>query len=107
MVRGKRKNRVRRGQLRAAIMLAAALPAIVAEDAHAQRASENAVTEADDAFGTTVGNESIGIYSTYDVRGFSPLQAGNVQIEGLYFDKVGDENDRVQASSRIKVGIAA
>lgn len=75
--------------------------------AHAQRASENAVTAANDAFGTTVGNESVGIYSTFDVRGFSPLQAGNVRIDGLYFDKVGDENDRIQESSRIKVGIAA
>lgn len=74
---------------------------------YAQRASENAVTAADDAFGTTVGNETIGIYDSEDVRGFSPLQAGNVRIEGLYFDKVGDENDRIQASSRIQVGIAA
>ncbi len=75
--------------------------------AHAQRATENAVTAADDAFGTTVGNESIGIYTDFDVRGFSPLQAGNVRIEGLYFDKVGDDNDRIIASSRIRVGIAA
>ena len=78
-----------------------------AHDAHAQRAGENAVTAAEDVFGTTVGNESVGIYDTEDVRGFSPLQAGNVRIEGLYFDKVGDENDRLQASSRIHVGIAA
>ena len=73
----------------------------------AQRAGENAVTQAEDAFGTAVGNEKIGIYNDEDVRGFSPLQAGNVRIEGLYFDKVGDENDRLQDSSRIRVGIAA
>jgi len=73
----------------------------------AQRAGENAVTAADDAFGTAVGNEKIGIYNENNVRGFSPIQAGNERIEGLYFDKVGDENDRIQASSRIRVGIAA
>jgi iron complex outermembrane receptor protein len=75
--------------------------------AHAQRASENAVTAADDAFGTTVGNETIGIYNDFDVRGFSPLQSGNARIEGLYFDRVGDGNDRLLESSRIRVGIAA
>ena len=74
--------------------------------AWAQRAGENAVTAAEDVFGTTIGNETIGIYTTEDVRGFSPLKAGNVRIEGLYFDKVGDENDRIQESSRIRVGIA-
>jgi iron complex outermembrane receptor protein len=75
--------------------------------AKAQRAGENAVTQADDAFGTSVGNERIGIYNENNVRGFSPIQAGNERIEGLYFDKVGDANDRIQASSRIRVGIAA
>jgi iron complex outermembrane recepter protein len=75
--------------------------------AHAQRAGENAVTQADDAFGTAVGSERIGIYNENEVRGFSPIQAGNERIEGLYFDKVGDANDRIQASSRIRVGIAA
>jgi iron complex outermembrane receptor protein len=88
-------------------MLAGLSPVLVARSALAQRASENAVTQAEDAFGTTVGNEKIGIYNEDDVRGFSPLQAGNERIEGLYFDKVGDENDRVQESSRIRVGIAA
>ncbi|MEP6831348.1 MAG: TonB-dependent receptor [Rhizomicrobium sp.] len=88
-------------------MLAATLSIITDRSAQAQRASENAVTQADDAFGTTIGNEKIGIYDEDDVRGFSPLQAGNARIDGLYFDKVGDENDRIQESSRIRVGIAA
>ena len=96
-----------RKRLAAVMVLASLLPFIAAHEALAQRAGENAVTAAEDVFGTTVGNESIGIYDTEDVRGFSPLQAGNVRIEGLYFDKVGDENDRLQASSRIHVGIAA
>src|SRR5579863_8398088 len=90
-----------------AVLLATALVAAASEPAHAQRAAENAVTQADDAFGTTVGNERVGIYNENNVRGFSPLLAGNERIEGLYFDKVGDENDRIQESSRIRVGIAA
>lgn len=91
-----------------AIQVAASLIAVFAViPAHAQRAGENAVTQADDAFGTSVGNERIGIYNENNVRGFSPIQAGNERIEGLYFDKVGDANDRIQASSRIRVGIAA
>ena len=36
--------------------------------AQAQRAADNAVTSAQDAFGTTVGNESIGLYSTGGVH---------------------------------------
>lgn len=80
---------------------------VAMQDAHAQRASENAVKQADDAFGTTIGNEKVGIYNGDDVRGFSPIQAGNARIDGLYFDKVGDENDRIQESSRVRVGIAA
>jgi iron complex outermembrane receptor protein len=91
-----------------AVQAAACLfAAFAALPAHAQRAAENAVTQADDAFGTSVGNERIGIYNENNVRGFSPIQAGNERIEGLYFDKVGDANDRIQASSRIRVGIAA
>src|ERR1041384_7411199 len=61
--------------------LAASAPAL------GQRAEENAVTSAEDAFGTTIGRESIGLYSEDDVRGFSPASAGNVRIEGLFFDQ--------------------
>lgn len=96
-----------RRRFRLALLLAASLPVAAINSAQAQRASENAVTAAEDVFGTTVGNESIGIYNNFDVRGYSPLQAGNVRIEGLYFDQVGDENDRIEESSRIRVGIAA
>ena len=48
--------------------------------AWAQRADDNAVAAADDAFGTTVGNESIGLYTTGNARGFSPVQASNVRL---------------------------
>lgn len=100
-------GKVGRRRFQAAMILAVLSALAVAQSAHAQRAGENAVTTADDAFGTTVGNETIGIYNDFDVRGFSPLQSGNVRIDGLYFDKVADDNDRLFDSSRIRVGIAA
>jgi iron complex outermembrane receptor protein len=50
------------------------------------RSSDNAVTQAEDAFGFSVGRESLGIYSSGNARGFSPTAAGNVRINGLYFD---------------------
>ena len=40
--------------------------------AFAQRTDDNAVKEADDAFGKSVGDEQIGIYNAGMVRGFSP-----------------------------------
>ena len=55
--------------------------------AHAQRTSENVVTAAQDAFGTTIGDDSIGLYSSKNARGFSPKDAGNMRIEGLFFDQ--------------------
>jgi iron complex outermembrane receptor protein len=73
----------------------------------AQRAAENAVTAAQDAFGTTVGNESIGLYSAIDVRGFSPTDAGNLRIDGLYFDRQGDTTNRIISGNTVRVGISA
>ena len=34
-----------------------------------------------DAFGTSIGSESIGLYSQQDARGFSPKDAGNFRID--------------------------
>ena len=69
--------------------------------------SENALQSAADAFGTSVGRESIGLYSSSDVRGFSPIAAGNVRIEGMYFDPMVPPNGRLSGGSSIKVGISA
>ena len=90
-----------------ALCLAAALMPLAATGAHAQRATENAVSAASDAFGVSVGNEHIGLYSNFDVRGFSPILAGNARIDGLYFDQVSRLNSRLRESSAIRVGIAA
>lgn len=78
-----------------------------ATPALAQRTGENAVTAADDAFGTTVGNETIGLYSTDEVRGFSPVAAGNVRIDGLYLGGIVIGNQRIQAGTDIRVGLSA
>ena len=75
--------------------------------AHAQRAGENAISAANDAFGTSVGNESLGLYNANDARGFSPVTAGNVRVEGLYFDQQPSLNARLVAGSAVHVGISA
>ncbi len=87
--------------------LAALALALSALPAHAQRTDDNAVVQAEDAFGTSVGDEQIGIYSSDDVRGFSPESAGNVRIEGLFFDQQGFITGRLTDGSTIHVGISA
>jgi len=53
-----------------------------------RRAAENAVRSAQDAFGTSIGRETIGLYSAGSVRGFSANAAGNARINGLFYDPV-------------------
>ena len=89
---------------RAALLTFTALAAL---PAYAQRASESAVDTADDAFGTRIGNESLGLYSASDARGFSPNIAGNVRIDGLYFDQQPALNERLVRGSAVRVGISA
>lgn len=85
----------------ALLMTVAAAPAL------AQRADENATTQANDAFGTSVGNERVGIYSPEFVRGFSPIDAGNVRIEGLYFDQQVSPTGRLVEGTTVRVGLSA
>jgi iron complex outermembrane receptor protein len=75
--------------------------------AAAQRASENVVASAEDAFGTSVGNERVGLYNPSSARGFSPIVAGNVRIEGLYFDLQGQLPERLVSGSNMRVGLSA
>ncbi len=75
--------------------------------ASAQRAEQNAARAAEDAFGVSYANESIGLYDEEDVRGFSPIDAGNVRLEGLYIDQRADLSYRVVDSSIIRVGLTA
>ncbi len=84
-----------------AVLLASATPAF------GQRTGENAVASAQDAFGTSVGNERVGLYFPQSARGFSPVQAGNVRINGLFFDYQTDLNSRLISGSNVRVGLTA
>lgn len=81
---------------------------LVALPAAAQRTEDNAVTAAADAFGVTVGFQTIGLYSPTSVRGFNPAQAENLRIDGLYYDQqLTYSNPFLFSRSDIRVGIAA
>jgi iron complex outermembrane recepter protein len=71
------------------------------------RAQENVIREAEDAFGTSVGRETIGIYSASNVRGFSAIEAGNARINGLYFDQIAGPSARIRRSTAVRVGLSA
>lgn len=75
----------------------------------AQRASDDVVASAQDAFGTAIGNESIGLYSSTEARGFSPKDAGNFRIEGLFYEQVGNfgYTNQVARSTTMRVGLSA
>jgi iron complex outermembrane receptor protein len=73
----------------------------------AQRTDDNVTTQSDDAFGKSVGDERIGIYDPFNVRGFSAVEAGNTRMEGLYFFQQVNPTDRLVEGSTMRVGIAA
>ena len=75
--------------------------------AFAQRADENVVRTAGDAFGSSVGNQQIGLYNVGDVRGFSPITAGNIRLEGLSVTEHGGFTGRIVRGSTIRVGLTA
>ena len=71
------------------------------------RTDDNAVTQAEDGFGFSVGRETIGIYTSSNARGFSPTAAGNVRVEGMYFDPAIALSSLINDSTSIKVGLSA
>lgn len=87
--------------------LALALGGSLPGHALAQRVDDNVIANADDAFGQSVGSERVGLYSGEDIRGFSPVDAGNARIEGLYFAPVDRPPNRLIRGNRVRVGIAA
>jgi iron complex outermembrane receptor protein len=91
----------------ACLTLAAAMTAYASRAAAQDRSDENAVTQAEDAFGFSVGRESLGIYNSGNARGFSPTAAGNVRIGGLYFDPAYGLQSTLVDSTSIKVGLSA
>jgi iron complex outermembrane receptor protein len=88
------------------LLLVLALLLLPATPARAQHASDDPVASATDAFGLTLGLESIGIYGPGSVRGFNPQTAGDVRIDGLYFDQQGPLSNRVVEGSTIRVGVS-
>lgn len=94
-----------RPTLRHALLLCTV--AMTTSPALAQRAGENAVVNAGDAFGRSIGSERVGLYSETEVRGFSPVQAGNGRIEGLYYDGRAILSNRLILGSTVRVGLSA
>jgi len=89
------------------MVYAAMAAALVSSPAWAQRADDNAVKSAEDAFGTSVGNENIGLYRPVEVRGFSAVDAGNIRLDGLYFDRQTDLAAVIAPGQTMRVGISA
>lgn len=88
-------------------LLAACSIALAASPGRAQRVGENAVAAASDAFGVSIGTERIGVYATDNVRGFSPITAGNRRIEGMYVDTLTQGlTPRLVTGSTIRVALA-
>ena len=77
-----------------------------AEPAAAQ-ATANAVAVAEDAFGSTEGDESVGIYDQTSVRGFSLEAAGNYRINGRYFVKNSGVSNFFLEKSIVRIGYNA
>lgn len=92
--------------MRSSVLVSLGL-AVLSTPALAQRAGENAATQSSDAFGRSVGSERTGLYNNEDVRGFNPVDAGNVRLEGLYFDQVERISSRIVDGNTIRVGAAA
>jgi iron complex outermembrane recepter protein len=83
------------------------LPETPVVAATGSRSAENAVRQAGDAFGTSIGREVSGLYNRDRVRGFSPVVAGNVRIDGLYFDPAVTPSSRLVRATVIRVGPSA
>ncbi len=73
----------------------------------AQRANENAVTAAEDAFGTRLAGDNVGLYNPNNARGFNPAQAGNNRMEGLYWDQQAFLGRQIARSTSMRVGLSA
>jgi hypothetical protein len=87
-LRFEKPNAAIRGSWSKLFRIAAALMAPLPPTAvYAQHASDDPLATANDVFGLTLGLESIGLYGPGLVRGFNPQTAGNVRIDGLYFDQ--------------------
>lgn len=69
------------------------------------QATENAVTEAGDAFGFVNGDESVGIYDTASVRGFNLEASGNYRVNGYYFVKSSGTSSFFLDTTTVRIGL--
>jgi iron complex outermembrane recepter protein len=60
-----------------------------------------------DAFGSRIGQESIGLYSESLVRGFNLQEAGNYRLDDAYFVRAANPSDAVVESVQVHVGPSA
>lgn len=104
---GRSFGRGRHGWTRRRAALLSVAPLVCAAPAFAQATDDNAVASAEDAFGNSVGRETIGLYDEGNVRGFSPGSAGNFRMEGMYFDIQGGLGNRTIDNEVIHVGPSA
>ena len=86
------------------LALVFSLAGILAGPLYGQRVNDNVITEAEDAFGSSVAGENLGVYDADRVRGFSPTKAGNLRLEGLYIDRQSSFSQRLSPGNRIRVG---
>lgn len=68
------------------------------------QATVNAVTDAGDAFGFTIGNETVGIYDTASVRGFDLEAAGNYRVNGTYFVRSSGVSSFFFETTTVRIG---
>jgi iron complex outermembrane receptor protein len=73
---------------------------LVSQPGRAQRVTEDVVAQARDAFGVSIGNERVGLCSASNVRGFSPVIAGDIHLADTYFDRTGSITDRPRSGTR-------
>ena len=104
--------RIRCPAQRAAVFACLALSTAWSSAGVAQQPDSNVVRQASDAFGVSIGVETLGLYSNGQVRGFDPIAAGNARIDGLYFDldgsiyPYGPMPAHLVEDVRIRVGLA-
>ena len=71
------------------------------------QATADAVAKAEDAFGSSEGDESVGIYDQTSVRGFNLESAGNYRINGRYFVKNSGVSSFFLEKTTIRIGYNA
>lgn len=69
--------------------------------------AQQGTTSSNDAFGTLVGFESIGLYGETQVRGFNLEDAGNYRIEGHYFVRGSSPSALLRNATTVRIGVNA